>query len=568
MKLISLKVNSDFRNLKGLKLSLSEQNDTYVLIGNNGTGKTNILEALSSVFCSLLFKTPFEFSFSLRYRIGDDSFKVEHDISNGNTEYKKNGLVVTESEMEYPNRIICNYSGEDTRLWDNYYKKPYNDYIKNIKQRIAYDTLKMVYVDRSMWRYVLLSMMSARGVNHAFDNFLTQKLYIKADDPVSVEIHIDGTKLRSWHDNQVKLLVQTVAARLNELGSNMSTDIMVFNPFDDQPRDLFSKYVGADDLISDITIKYHDGVEAGYLSEGEKKMMVILFILEALADERTLVLMDEPDSHIHISRKAELNDMFNSMTHRSNLITSHSPTLTAKFKADSIIMLDRKSDGKVEIIDKKNVDLVSKLTEGIWTAQRQNIFLASHDDIVLVEGASDIVFIKAALDYFKSLGKYTDLSFEFIPCGGASHMKDFATIFKPKDGQMVFGFLDGDKAGRESMHKVIKCPDKDATEWKVKKFGKAKKSGDVWFSFYPVWKGKKNADNFNVEDYFTCHLFRKYIFSFSSLDTIKGKEGLKSKLEDECKKGNISPKFFEKFSTLFDHIKLIKNAETNGLTSL
>lgn len=568
MKLISLKVNSDFRNLKGLKLSLSEKNDTYVLIGNNGTGKTNILEALSSIFSSLLLKTPFEFSFSLRYRIGDDSFKVEHDISGGSTEYKKNSVVVTEGEMAYPNRIICNYSGEDTRLWDNYYKKPYNDYIKNIKQRIAYDTLKMVYVDRSMWRYVLLSMMSARGENHAFDDFLTQKLYIKADDPVSVEMRIDETKLRSWHDNQVKLLIQTVAARLNVLGNNTSTDLTVFNPFDDQPRDLFSKYVGANDLISDITINYHGGVEAGYLSEGEKKMMVILFILEALADERTLVLMDEPDSHIHISRKAELNDMFTSMTNRSNLITSHSPTLTAKFKTDSIIMLDRKADGKVEIIDKNNVDLVSKLTEGIWTAQRQNIFLASHDDIVLVEGASDIVFIKAALDYFKSIGKYMDLSFEFIPCGGASHMKDFATIFKPKDGQMVFGFLDGDKAGRESMHKVIRCPDKDAKEWKVKKFGKAKKSGDVWFSFYPVWKGKKNAEDFNVEDYFTCQLFRKYIFSFSSLDTIKGKDGLKSKLEDECKEGKIATKFFEKFSTLFDHIKLIKEAEANGLTSI
>ena len=151
------------------------------------------------------------------------------------------------------------------------------------------------------------------------------------------------------------------------------------------------------------------------------------------------------------------------------------------------------------------------------------------------------MFIQTAPDYFKSKGIYKDLSFEFIPCGGASHMKDFATIFKPKGGQMVMGFLDADRAGRESMHKVIKCPGKDVKEWDVKKFGKARKKGDVWFSFYPVWKGKKDADNFNVEDYFTCQLFRKYIFSFSSLDTIKGKDGLKSKLEDECKKGKIAP---------------------------
>ena len=568
MKLISLKIKSDFRNLNGLRLSLSEDNDTYVLIGNNGTGKTNILEALSGVFSSLLLKTPFLFSFVLVYKMGDNTYRVAHDMMTGQTEYKKNDVVAEEGEMEYPNRVICNYSGEDLRLWDNYYKKPYEDYIRSIKRRTAYDTLQMVYIDRKMWRYVLLCMLSARGVNHAFDEFLTNKLNITVDDPVTIDMRIDRAKLATWHDNQVKQLVQTVVNRQDEIGGSASTDFAVFNPLDDQPRELFSKYVGAHDLISDLTISFHGGVEADYLSEGEKKMMVILFILEALSDERTLVLMDEPDSHIHISRKAELNEMFNSMSHRSNLITSHSPTLTAKFKSDSIIMLDRKADGRVEIIDKKNVDLVSRLTEGIWTAQEQNIFLASHSDIMLVEGASDIVFIKAALDYFKGQGRYTDLSFEFIPCGGASHMKDFAAIFKPKDGQMVMGFLDADKAGRESMHKVIKNPEKGASEWDVKKFGKAKKSGDVWFSFYPVWKGKKDAKNFNVEDYFTCQLFRKYIFSFSSLDTIKGRDGLKTKLESECKNGKINPKYYEKFSTLFDHILMIKDAEAHGLTEI
>lgn len=567
MKLISLKVKSDFRNLKGLQLSLSEENETYVLIGNNGTGKTNILEALSCVFSSLLVKTPFRFSFVLVYKLGDDTFRVAHDITTGQTEYKKNDVLVEEENMEYPNRIICNYSGEDLRLWDNYYKKPYDDYIRGVKRRTAYDMLQMVYIDHTMWRYVLLCMISARAEIFAFDEFLTKKLNIRNNEPVIIEMHINRAKLETWQDNQVKLLVQTVANRQDEIGASASTDIAVFNPLYDQPRDLFGKYVGADDLIDSLTISFH-GVEASYMSEGEKKMMVILFILESLSDERTLVLMDEPDSHIHISRKAELNDMFNSMTHRSNLITSHSPTLTAKFKLDNIIMLDRKADGRVEIIDKKNVDLVNRLTEGIWSAQQQNIFLASHGDIVLVEGASDIVFLQASLNYFKSKGKYTELSFEFIPCGGASHMKDFAKIFKPKDGQMVMGFLDADRAGRESMHKIIKCPGKDVKEWDVKKFGKARKSGDVWFSFYPVWKGKKNADNFNVEDYFTCQLFRKYIFSFNSLDTIKGKDGLKSKLEDECKKGKIAPKYYEKFSTLFDHILMIKESEAKGLTEI
>lgn len=129
MKLISFKIKSDFRNLKGLKLSLNEKNDTYVLIGNNGTGKTNILEALSSVFYSLFFKKAFEFSFVLLYKLDDDSYRISHDIATAQTLCKKNDVLVKELDVILPNRIICNYSGEDTRLWDNYYKESYSNYI-------------------------------------------------------------------------------------------------------------------------------------------------------------------------------------------------------------------------------------------------------------------------------------------------------------------------------------------------------------------------------------------------------------------------------------------------------
>ena len=53
MKLISLKILSDFRNLNGLKLTFNAQTKTYVFIGNNGAGKSSLLEAVSSIFYSL-----------------------------------------------------------------------------------------------------------------------------------------------------------------------------------------------------------------------------------------------------------------------------------------------------------------------------------------------------------------------------------------------------------------------------------------------------------------------------------------------------------------------------------
>ena len=90
MKLLTLKITSEFRNLENLNLSFDPANDTYVIIGNNGTGKTNILEAISSIFSVLLnHSTDFLFSFVLRYEINDITYRVKHDKIAGVTEYKK-----------------------------------------------------------------------------------------------------------------------------------------------------------------------------------------------------------------------------------------------------------------------------------------------------------------------------------------------------------------------------------------------------------------------------------------------------------------------------------------------
>ncbi len=572
MKLLSLKISSEFRNLKGINLHFDPSNDTYVIIGNNGSGKTNILEALSSIFSVLLSHTQnFLFGFTIRYQINEDVFRVKYQQETNTTVYQKNDIVVTEPDMDFPNRIVCNYSGEDNRMWEDYYKEPYERYMDSVRTAVAPEKLSMVYVDRTKWQYILLCMLAARQENNAFDKFLSEKLHIYPNGIDRIEMVLDEATLSRWRvQNQITLFLSQLQSRLRPNGSLSSSNIDDFNPNDDDARELFYKYVGASQVL-DLKIYYNHGVESAFLSEGEKKMMVILFILETIADERTLVLMDEPDSHLHISRKTELNEMFHHMEHRSNIITSHSPTLTASFEKnskDSIIMLDRKADGKAVVIDKEIVNLVEKLTEGIWTSQKQNLFLSSHDDILIVEGQTDEIFISAALKYFQTQGQYTDLSFEFIPCGGASNVKAFAQKFNPKEGQTVIGFFDGDDAGIKCINVVVPQKLEKREKWDIANFGKARKSGKTWFSFYPPYPRRKDKNHFNVEDYFTCQLFRKYIFSFSSLDTINGKDKLKSKLQEDCLKGRIDGKYFKKFSTLFDHIKAIKEAEKAGDTEL
>lgn len=78
MKLQRLHIKG-FRNIDDLDLDLSSQNGLSVLIGNNGSGKSNILEAVVAIFASLYSKskrfTP-SFDYEVEYTIQETHIKV------------------------------------------------------------------------------------------------------------------------------------------------------------------------------------------------------------------------------------------------------------------------------------------------------------------------------------------------------------------------------------------------------------------------------------------------------------------------------------------------------------
>lgn len=78
MKLQRLHIKG-FRNIYNLDLDLSTQNGLSVLIGNNGSGKSNILEAVVAIFASLYSKskrfTP-AFDYDIEYLLEDHKGEI------------------------------------------------------------------------------------------------------------------------------------------------------------------------------------------------------------------------------------------------------------------------------------------------------------------------------------------------------------------------------------------------------------------------------------------------------------------------------------------------------------
>src|SRR4051794_34378585 len=66
MRLDKLKI-SRFKNLQNFSIDFDEESPTTVLVGRNGTGKSNLLEALTIIFADLDLGADPSFDYVLEY---------------------------------------------------------------------------------------------------------------------------------------------------------------------------------------------------------------------------------------------------------------------------------------------------------------------------------------------------------------------------------------------------------------------------------------------------------------------------------------------------------------------
>lgn len=560
MQLLEFRVNSSYRNLEGLKIKFDSNMSTYVIIGTNGAGKSNVLEALSSVFKTLYYDTNhmFEFSFYLRYEILDHNVLMIYDKIKHTFILKIDNEKIEDGEVEaflnqfLPSRIVCNYSGEDSRIYENYYKEPRELYTKDLIRGNATQSLQMMFVNKDYWKIIFLVMACCKKQVVAFDDFLTNTLGVDYID--TINLRIEEKEIARWSNSAPALYLRQLLARTD--GRKMV--IEDFCPDDEDALVLYNNLVGVYDLIkNNLSITFNDGIDTAYFSEGEKKMMVVLFMLEALSDEKSLLLLDEPDSHIHVAHKGKLVTFLTETDNRENVITTHSPSLTINFKDEAIIMLSANADGHAEVVDKDKAGIVKTLTNDIWSVQEQNLFLNSNKDILLVEGWTDEAYISKALEVFQKKGEYMGLDFSYLPCNGCANVQKMIEKFHPKPGQMMIALFDNDGAGWKTFNNILGLKNDGNT-----KVSCAQKKDDIWLAIIPALERKKG--NFNIEDYFHRNVLLKFVMSFRTLNEIVEKNGVKPKLAEMCRKNELPDNKFSKFSKLFDFLESIKKADSEG----
>jgi predicted ATPase len=75
MRLLSLEIEA-FKNLRKLALTFDPTSPYTVFVGENGTGKSNLIEAITKIFRNLDLDLPAPFTYTIVYRCRDRDIRV------------------------------------------------------------------------------------------------------------------------------------------------------------------------------------------------------------------------------------------------------------------------------------------------------------------------------------------------------------------------------------------------------------------------------------------------------------------------------------------------------------
>ncbi|MDQ6868121.1 MAG: AAA family ATPase [Pseudomonadota bacterium] len=180
----------------------------------------------------------------------------------------------------------------------------------------------------------------------------------------------------------------------------------------------------------------------GLASSGERELLTYLFAIFALNVRDALIIVDEPELHLHPKWQKTLLDLFAklaSSTGNQFLMATHSPTFVSP---ESIQYVSRvySRDQKSHIVRLTASGLpdAKHLFNLVNSQNNERIFFA--DAVILVEGLSDRIFFEAVLRR-RLLNKPVNKIIEVVSVGGKGL---FATYQKLLDACHVSHFTVAD----------------------------------------------------------------------------------------------------------------------------
>ena len=322
----------NFRNFINFQESFN--NKINIFFGNNGCGKTNILEALSLLskgrgirntnLLNLIKSREINFKIKNKLEVKQNSFDTKIFLENNNNKYRKIIKVNDDSSKEtldFLNKSISflTFLPEMERLFQS---SP--SYRRNFLDRLIFsgknDYNKLI----NIYKKSIIERQKVLQQYNYDEDWLNQ---------IEIEISTTGLEIYNARDTQLKYINRNINDLNNFNKLNFIINLKVKDNFYNSDLDLdkykltlletrnFDKINGGTSIgphRSDINATIDNEYDASLLSTGQQKTVVLMILLAQchfLINDRTItpiILLDEIASHLDELNRHILLDMINS----------------------------------------------------------------------------------------------------------------------------------------------------------------------------------------------------------------------------------------------------------------
>lgn len=338
-----------FKNLSNFSIDFDETKMQTVLLGENATGKSNLLEALVIIFRDLELDKPTPFNYEVVYQckgsflkaIGGPKIKGNYKLYSGfqlsPSKIPYHGKPISKTLIKknkfryFPRYVFAYYSGVSDRLlehFDPHQNKFYKDLLKGVD-----DPMRPLFYARLIHSHFVLMAFYAFSqpeINDFLEDYLDiiglesilfvikkpvwqrnnkvsdfwgaegvvreflEDLYDAAMAPISTSETVRLDFRRSQKEEHLFLYISN-QEKLEKIAKKYGNNAEFF-------KRLESTYIS--DLIMEVRVKvkkrHVDGVITfKELSEGEQQLLTVLGLLRFTKEEESLILLDEPDTHLN-----------------------------------------------------------------------------------------------------------------------------------------------------------------------------------------------------------------------------------------------------------------------------
>jgi len=364
----------EFKNLHNLTVNFDEDSPYTVLVGENGSGKSNLIEALTVIFRNLDLEFGAPFRYELKYRCrGNDIYVVAEKNASPLFSAKKVGvskyseipksrfMAVDDNgrPIYRPAFVFGYYSGPSDRLAslyekhrERYYRLIIQPQSKRRTKPVDSNALRRLFYAQTLHgQFALLAFFMEPESGNDDRAFLREHLQIDGLDSVLFALKRPGWASkgkkggdpRFWNaEGEVKDFLgrlydaAILPARMpRRIPIELTKDPLVESLYLFLPRPealesvyktygsqysfftaLESTYISQ--VLAEVRTRVRMTASAGGgeityrdLSEGEQQLLLVLGLLKFTAEEEALFLLDEPDTHLNPVWSTQYLDFLN-----------------------------------------------------------------------------------------------------------------------------------------------------------------------------------------------------------------------------------------------------------------